>query len=60
MKTFFRLYMDGVIAAMRKEDFVKKINLQDWRSCPDKCVGRGTAYSSLNIGTRISKRKLIP
>lgn len=46
MKTFFRLYMDGVIAAMRREDFVKKINLQDWRSRPDKCVGRGTAYSS--------------
>lgn len=46
MKTAFRLYMDGVIAAMRKEEFVKKINLQDWRSCPDKCVGRGTAYSS--------------
>lgn len=46
MKTFFRLYMDGVIVAMRKENFVKKINLQDLRSCPDKCVGRGTAYSS--------------
>lgn len=46
MKTSFILYMDDATAARRKEDFVKKINLQDWRSRPDKCVGRGTAYSS--------------
>lgn len=43
-ENFLRLYMDGLIAVIRKEDFVKKINLQDRRLSPGKCVGRRTAY----------------
>lgn len=33
-ENFKRLYMDGLIAAIRKEDFVK--NLEDYRSSPEE------------------------
>lgn len=36
-ENFLRLYMDGLIAAIRKEDFVKKVNLRlgviSWQMC---------------------------